>query len=32
LNRSIESLQSGNGSEAITDLRIVDDQLRILED
>lgn len=32
LNRSIGSLQSGNVSEAITDLRIVDDQLRILED
>jgi hypothetical protein len=32
LNRSIESLEKGNITEAINNLRIADDQLRILED
>jgi hypothetical protein len=32
LNRSIESLERGNITEAINNLRIADDQLRILED
>jgi hypothetical protein len=32
LNRSMESLKDGNITEAMTNLRIADDQLRILED
>jgi hypothetical protein len=32
LNRSMESLEDGNITEAITNLRRADDQLRILED
>jgi hypothetical protein len=32
LNSSIESLEKGNITEAINNLRIADDQLRILED
>ena len=32
LNKSIESLEKGNITEAITNLKIADDQLRILEE
>ena len=32
LNRSMESLENGNITEAITNLKIADDQLRILEE
>ena len=32
LNRSMESLENSNITEAMTNLRIADDQLRILED